>query len=287
MRKLLWTAAVMLLLQTLSLGQSGGAAVDDHNDEASVQSGYAVVTPVVPGSSPLSVTETYGLQRGAEILQAGLPVGPLTTSATFFADVSARLDRNLGVSIVNPSAGVASVTLTLRRADGSTLAAKAIAVSSRRQAVEFITSLLPVTSSGGTFGGPSTTVNEYRGTLTVTSSIPVSVLGIRFRGGTFSAETPGGITPAVDFPLILQGVGGNGSFLIPQFVMGGGWATEIVISNPGSSSVTVRLDLFTPDGDALVAGLNGQKSSSFTNVTIPAGGVFVFAPRDANGDDRF
>ena len=87
--------------------------------------------------------------------------------------------------------------------------------------------------------------------------------------------------------MILQGVGGNGSFLIPQFVWGGGWATQIVISNPGTSSVTVRLDLFTPDGVALVAALNGQKLSSFTNVTIPAGGVFVFAPRDANGDDRF
>jgi hypothetical protein len=33
--------------------------------------------------------------------------------------------------------------------------------------------------------------------------------------------------------------------------------------------------------------LNGQNASSFKNLTIPAGGVLVLAPRNQNGEDDF
>jgi hypothetical protein len=88
-------------------------------------------------------------------------------------------------------------------------------------------------------------------------------------------------------PTIATGVGGVGAVLLPQFASGGGWATEVVIANTAATSVTVRLDLFKPDGTALTATLNGDSASSFTNLTIPAGGVLTLAPRDSNGDDDF
>jgi hypothetical protein len=198
------------------------------------------------------------------------------------------LSRNLGIAIVNPGISTANVTLTLTRADGVQLATRTITVTGRRQTVGFLTALLPNQTSGGSFGGSGQPLTEYRGTLAITSSVPVSILGIRFRGSNFSAVIPESPSTApIDLPVFFQGVGGAGAQLVPQFVAGGGWATEIVVSNPGTTSVTFRLDLFQPDGTALTAALNGQRASNFTNVTIPPGGVMVFAPRDLNGDDRF
>ena len=75
--------------------------------------------------------------------------------------------------------------------------------------------------------------------------------------------------------------------MLPQFAAGGGWASEVVIANTGAAALTVRLDLFQQDGTALTTTLNGQSGSSFKNLTIPAGGVLVLAPRDNNGDDDF
>jgi hypothetical protein len=82
-------------------------------------------------------------------------------------------------------------------------------------------------------------------------------------------------------------VGGPGAILIPEFAAGGGWATELVLANTGTSSLTVRVDLFKENGTPLTAKLNGQNASTFNNITIPAGGVLVLAPRDTGGDDDF
>ena len=62
---------------------------------------------------------------------------------------------------------------------------------------------------------------------------------------------------------------------------------QLVLVNTNTSALTVRVDLFKPDGTALSAALNGKTASSFTNLNIPAGGVLILAPRDKDGDDDF
>jgi hypothetical protein len=120
------------------------------------------------------------------------------------------------------------------------------------------------------------------------SPLPVSVIGLRFRGSNFSTLPVTGLsTSTTALPVIAAGVGGTGAILLPQFAAGGGWATELVLANTGTSSLTVRVDLFKEDGTPLTTSLNGQSASSFANLTIPAGGVLTLAPRDSDGDDDF
>ena len=120
------------------------------------------------------------------------------------------------------------------------------------------------------------------------SNLPVSVIGLRYRGANFSTlpvtSLSGTTTP---LPTIATGVGGDGAILIPEFAAGGGWATELVMANTGTSSLIVRVDLFKEDGTPLTTALNRQTGSSFTNLAIPAGGVLILAPRYSNGDDDF
>jgi len=254
-----------------------GHGHDDHDDGGPIQAGYAVVTPS-SSTSQMAVFATFGMRRGPDAIQAGVIPASLTTNAVLFVDASGRLSKNLGVAIVNPSSSSVNVTLTLRKTDGTELAKTVVSVPARQQTSKFVTEL---------FANHSSVPKELTGTLSITSPTPISVIGLRFRGPNFSTLPVTSLSAGAPIPSIATGIGGTGSVLLPQFAAGGGWATEIVIANTGTSSMTVRVDLFKQDGTALTASLNGTSASSFTNIVVPAGGVFVLAPRDDSGDDDF
>ena len=252
----------------------------DHDDDSPAQSGYAVITPTGGAGTGLVVFETFGLRgNGADggASQAGVLPAALTTNAILFIESSGRLSKNLGVAIVNPNGSTVNVTMTLRKSDGAQLVTTSITVPSHQQVSKYVTQLFS-----------SSLQSDFIGTLAVTSSLPVSVIGLRFRGLNFSIVPVTSLSnTTTSLPVIATGVGGNGAILLPQFAAGGGWATEIVAGNAGTSSLTVRVDLFKDDGTPFTTTLDGRRASSFTNLTIPAGGVLTLAPRDRNGDDDF
>jgi hypothetical protein len=291
-------------------GNNPGQGHDDHNDDGPIQAGYAIVTPVAVttvstsggttttttstaggtvNSAGLVVFATYGLRStggNSAANQAGVLPPDLTTSAMLFVDTAGQLSKNDGVAIVNPNGSNVNVSLTLRKADGTTAATGTVNVPAHQQVAEMVTQL---------FSSGSAVASNITGTLVITSvgssNLPISVIGLRFRGANFStipATNLSGNTSTV--PTVTVGsatAGGAGAVLLPQFAADGGWATELVLVNSGTSAMTVRVDLFKQDGTPLTASLNGQGRSSFTNITIPAGGVTVLAPRDANGNDDF
>jgi hypothetical protein len=255
---------------------------DDHNDGGPIQVGYAVVTPAsfsTNGTNNLVVFETFGLREGLGATQAGVLPPDLTTNALLFVDSDGALQKNLGVAIVNPNGSNENVTLTLRGSDGHTLGSTTVSVPSHQQISKFITEL---------FASQSAVPKNVTGTLAVTSTDPVSVIGLRFRGSNFSTLPITNLANTGTVPALGTGIGGPGAVLLPQFAAGGGWATELVIVNDGTSSMTVRVDLFKQDGTPLSTALNNQPAaSSYPNIVIPAGGVFVLAPRNGSGGDDF
>lgn len=275
MKKIIGVVGLVLLL-------TFAAFADEDNQ---IQSGYAVVTPSAGAASALVVFETFGMRGNSDggTLQAGVLPAGLTTNALLFVDASGRLSKNLGVAIVNPNTSDITVTMTLRQSDGTQVATIDIPVKSHQQVSKFVTQLFPSTVP---------IPKDFTGTLTVTSSgaspLPFSAIGLRFRGSNFSTVPVTSLaTPTTGVPIFSTGIGGDGAVLLPQFATGGGWATEIVIGNSGTAALTVRVDLFKPDGTPLSATLNNQTGSSFTNLNIPAHGVLVLAQRNAQGDDDF
>jgi len=244
-----------------------------------------VVTPSTTSGTGLVVFETFGWRRGGDAgtTQAGVLPPGLTTNAVLFVDSKGKLSKNLGLAIVNPNSSNVNVSMLLRDSNGSQLGAtKIVNIPSHQQVVTFVTQI---------FSGTSIP-RDVTGTLAITSAgssnLPVSVMGLRFRGSNFSTvpitDLSGNPGP---LPTIATGVGGTGAVLLPQFVTGGGWATELVLMNTGTGIITVRVDLFNSSGNPLSATLNGHNASSFTNLNIPPGGVLILAPRDSDGDDDF
>ena len=290
MRRFLATLTILLFSVVLAFaeGPTGlkGPRHDDHDDKAPMRSGYAVITPATTSGTGLVVFETFGWRRGGDAgtPQAGVLPPDLTTNAVMFVDSKGKLSKDLGLAIVNPNTSNTNVSVTLRGSDGKQLGTKTINVPSHQQAVTFLTQL---------FTDHPSIPRDVTVTVAITSAgssnLAVSVIGLRFRGANFSTLPVTNLSGNVGaLPSIATGIGGAGAVLLPQFVVGGGWATELVLMNTGSGNLTVRVDLFNGrDGTPLTATLNGQTASSFTNLTIPAGGVLTLAPRDKDGDDDF
>jgi hypothetical protein len=285
MKRFLTILVVTLFSSAFAFAQQ---TVTQDDDAATViQVGYGVVTPVTVGTSGttegLVVFETFGVRGENGTTQAGVLPPGLTTNALLFVDSSGRLGKNLGVAIVNPNSSNANVSLTLRKSDGTSVGTTTLNVPSHQQVSEFVTQL---------FAGQTSVPLDITGSLAITSAgssnLPVSVIGLRFRGVNFSTLPITNLSGNTGtLPEIASGVGGDGAVLLPQFAAGGGWATELVLLNSGTEKLTVRVDLFTPAGKPLTTTLNGQTGSSFQNIVIPPGGVVTLAPRDRDGDDDF
>jgi len=259
-------------------------AADDHDDNAPVEVGYAVITPTATAQAGIIAMETFGFRhRGAEhfVAQAGVLPPDLTTSAVLFVESSGRLARNLGVAMVNPNSTSVTVTLTLRDQDGAQrLTPVTLTLTARQQTSVFVTDL---------FRAQGLIQRDFTGTLSITATAAISIVGIRFRGQDFSTISVTNLSAtSAALPTFSNGVGGPSAILLPQFAAKGGWATEIVVINRSTTSpVTVRVDLFKPDGSPLAATLNHTLASTFTNLTIPAGGMIKMAPLDNDGNDDF
>jgi len=256
-----------LLIAATAMAQGQGNPQGPPASKGLVQSGYAIITPTSSATAGLVVFETFGEQHGNDTTQAGVLPSSMTTHAMIFVSTNGRLSRNIGVAIANPGATDANVALTLRDDTGATLATiPPIKVTARTQITRFVTEL---------FSTQPSVPQDLTGTMDIASDSPVAVMGVRFRGINFSTMPATNLSAPLPVPVVATGIGGPNAVILPQFATGGGWATEIILANTGASALTVRVDLFGQDGLPLVATLNGQSSSSFIDIMIPAGGVVV------------
>jgi len=247
-------------------------------DDGPIQAGFAIITPFTAAASgSMTVYSNFGIKDSDGFQQAGILPPGLTTSAVVLVSASGRLSRSLGVAIVNPDNGNADVTMTLHDEGGTQLGTKTFTVEGHHQIAKLVTEVytgeLP---------------RDLTGTLSMTSTSPVAIVGLHFSSGNLSTLPITNLLPfSGRLPSPSTGVGGAGAVLLPQFVVGGKWATQIVIANTGTADIIVRLDLFKQDGTALETKLNGTNASTFTNLTIPAGGVITIAPPNYEGDREF
>jgi len=96
---------------------------------------------------------------------------------------------------------------------------------------------------------------------------PVSVIPVT----TSAAGAVGGTVPNT-LVSSAAGVVGLGSFLLPQVATGGGFESQVTVSNTSAIAQTIRVDFFTSTGGPLSLPIG----STVSGVTIPPGGVAIF-----------
>ncbi len=247
----------------------------DDVEKGTTRTGYAIITPDPNTSAPVA-TLTAGIVRdGIVQSQAAILPTPLTSDTFLLVDIVQSIGRNLGVAIANPNGTTALVTLTLRDEQGTQATSPvALPVAPGNQIARFVSELFP----SGTVGP------VFRGSLSIQSSLPVSIMGSRFSGQEFST-VPVPVTGNATVPR-RGSVGGANAVIFPQIAMSGGWATTFGLVNTGGNAISGRIDLFDNSGNAMTVTLNGLTGSTF-NYSIPAHGTFTLAPRDPSGQSPF
>jgi hypothetical protein len=273
------TAAVRLGM-ALILMVGAAISASAQSIDGPLQVGYVTVTHETPSTEGLSVFETFGLQRGGATTQAGVVSSVMTTKGVLAVTANRGLSRDLGLAMVNPynpNNGSANVTLTLKDSQGNTIATKSLTLTPLQHTSQFISQ----------FFSDRSELQDFTGTVTFESSLPLAVVGLRFRGENFSTLPVIPLGPVTSVPAMANGAGGAGTFILPQFAVGQGWATEVVVVNSSNESHFVQVDFWSETGQPLTVSVNGETASSFPNVSVPAGGIVVLSTRDNNGVSPF
>src|SRR5262245_59409343 len=249
-----WSTPIFAILFCLSQD----ASAQDVVRTAAIQTGFAVVTPLLGGGQGVTVSEIFSHRLDGNLFQASVPSSPPVT----FTNLAVRLDANAGtdtgIAIVNLSVSPATITLTLRNEEGGSIAVRIVTIGGRQQLSRFVTQL---------FLGVRELASPFEGSLFIRSTAPVGVLGLNFVGPSFTASEPPAGGPVVFRPPD-TGVSAASFLLLPQIVSGGGWSSRIVIANTSTVPQLVRVDFFNSAGQPLVLPLAANPP-----ILVPARGV--------------
>src|SRR5437867_3723995 len=250
-----WRYLSLLLLGFLCVsGTASGQAADGP------KTGYAILQTNAGQTSPTALLIFSSVQDGIIVSEASVPASAPIKSAMLFSEFSPGT-VNTGVAIANPNTESATVQLELWGADGkSKLASTSVVIVGRQQIARMVDQLFP-----DFFGATSDVV---RASLLVKSTAPVGIVTLRLsqnvRDDSVLTTLP---VTNIDQPSSSQPV------YFPQIADGGGFATQIVLQNPGLQTMQGTIEFHAPDGGSLGLGINGNIVSTL-RYSIPAGGLF-------------
>jgi hypothetical protein len=169
-------AGLLLILYFLLC--SGEEAIAQTAADGTIETGFAVITPLDGDGQGLSVSEVLGQEVSGILFRSSVLPSPLVTSTSVFtrSDPNAAIDT--AVAIVNPNVAAARVVLTLNNEQGITIASRTIIIAARQQTSRFVMELF--------FGTPEL-LGPFSGLLFITSDFPVGVLGLAFTGPSFTS----------------------------------------------------------------------------------------------------
>ena len=277
-----------LMVRILILIGVGGNLLGVFAQETTVRSGFAVVTVVSGNAAGLIATANLRNNDNTGIEHSVVAPSPLIISGSMLVNVQPDLNNTTALAISNPSLGSGGVNLILTDNTGSVVLNTTIQLGPRAHFTRFIHDLFSTPPSG--LSSPLL--------LTLSSEVPIAVLGLNFRGSDFSSvplaslssPIPVPVQPLTPAPLATTtvaqvafgfpqptfgvqtvptiSIGGGSAVVFPQVTTGGDWATDISVANTSTETKVIRVDFFNADGS------NG---ASFADIVVQPRGVFFFS----------
>jgi hypothetical protein len=191
----------------------------------STQIGYARLLANAGTTVPAGAA-IFGVQaNGVLVSEAGVPFAPQVQSGRIYVEVSSSTDT--GIALANPASQSASITYYLTDNTGSNYASGSFTVGAKQQFSAFL-SKAPFLVKSGTAA-----------TMTFTSSRPVSAMALR----TTINERKETLLSTI--PVVPVGsTSGGTSLLIPNAGNKSGMFLQILLINPGDTTITGTVSFF-------------------------------------------
>jgi len=223
-----------------------------------------------PGTTAgLAIVRATG-SRGV-MSTAGLPLSGGIRAGSLYADMSAGTDTGeavrTGIALANPSTQDAEISFFFTDANGVEIKSGIYTLLANRQISGFL--------DESPFNGPG----AFSGTFTFASSAPISAVGTRSltrRNGEFLLQS---------LP-IAQGNSEGSTAFLPAFVDGGGWSTEVILTNNSSALQVGKVQFWGHGAPGVPATsvemtVNGTTASTF-NYSLPPRSVVRLVTAGAN-----
>jgi hypothetical protein len=232
----------------------------DRQPGATLSTGYTSVS-LTAGSSPAGLA-ILSLQSGGTVIsETAVPVSRRMQYGSLFVETSASVKT--GVAIANPNSESLAVWFRFNEAaTGATVHSGLFSIPAHQQVAAFLDDPL--------FGGPSSMI----GTFEFDSTGPVAAIALR---GLYNerSEFIMSTTPVVD-RLITQE---QAETEISHFADGAGWASQVVLFNPGPDEAAGEIRWTSPDGNDVLMDARGQfcpdcPAASRFQYRIPARGAY-------------
>jgi len=205
--------------------------------------GYAVLNPE-EGQLPAASLVFRLSQNGVLTSEVGVPASRATRSARIFADVNPPT-VNTGAAIANPNDQAANVTLGLIGSTGANLGTANLTIPARGQVARFVNEFF------------SSVVAPFKGTLTISSNVPVAPMTLRLSVNSRGEALLTAI-PVADLELPNET-----SANLPLVGISPNITTQVVLLNPTSQRLTGRLKFLAQNGSAFTVRINGVAGTEF------------------------
>ena len=176
MKLLLYAFVLAVIAAGLSYGQATLTQIPVSAE--TLQTGFAVITPLSGREEGLSVSEVFAEQIDRNLFQTSVVASPLITLTGVGVSANPAAALDIGIAIVNLNASPAEVTFNLRDQQGVTTAAATMTIEARQQISRFVTEIF--------FGNPAFP-QPLTGLMFISSDLPVAVVALAFNGPGFTA----------------------------------------------------------------------------------------------------
>jgi hypothetical protein len=250
------------LSDAYSFGANGGASRKTVSALSSpLKIGQVQVSPVQGTVAPAGLAILKASSANGVVSTTAMPLSGGIRSGTLYANLTDATDVSdglkTGISLANPSATDVQVSFVFADANGIEIKSGVYTLLANRQMSAFL--------DESPFNGPS----SFKGTFTFSSSAPISASGTRtitHTSGEFELQS---------LPVALGGATNNQ--LLPLFVDGQGWSTEVVLMNKSTSTQSGTVQFWgqkTAEASASVLEMtiNGATATTF-NYSIPPNAI--------------
>ena len=239
----------------LNLAARGAASTITDGRAPGLVTGHARLQ-ATGGGSPLAALGLLAFRPGGTLVsEAAISGVAAIQSGRFPVEVGTGV--NTGIAIANPGTTAATVTYFMNDSSGSQSYSGSVVVPANGQIAAFIDQ--PTFYTPGPFRQP---ISDAR-TMTFGASVPVAVLAVRGRTNERSDFL---ISPV---PISDMSVSSTETAYIPHFADGGGWSTQVVLTNPSDDVISGSVQFFGQNGQMLTLTVNGQSVAS-SDYSIPA-----------------
>lgn len=234
---------------TYNIPNRGGVSLTTSGIPATTVTGYGAVVPNSGSATPAGVAIFAYRQNGIVVSEAGVPASPLIQSARIYAEINSVV--NTGIAIANPNSQDAAISFFFTDLNGQNFGSGTTTIPAGSQRARFLTE--PPFNGGA----------SLQGTLTLTSSVPVTVIALR----GFTNERKEFLMTTL--PVAGISSSSTGLAVLPHFADGGGWTTSLVLTNTTDTDIAGSIRFFNGDGSVATLTL-GSSTSNIFFYSIPA-----------------